>query len=127
MVKALMISLFRFESILLVVALFTVGSVPATGHAFPGNLHWAVHLATYALISFSVGMGWQKSPAAFTAVVVAAIGIIHEVTEIVTHNHHFEFYDAVVNTLGAVIGMVFLILVRKWVLDPKSGGMEAGR
>jgi VanZ family protein len=76
-----------------------------------------VHLATFALISFSLGMGWQKIPVAFTAVSVAAIGIFHEVTEIVTHSHDFEFYDAVVNTLGAVIGMVILLLVRKWVLN----------
>jgi VanZ family protein len=110
-------SIFRITTILLILALFTVGSVPATGQAFPGNLHWAVHLAAYASISFSLGMGWQKIPVVYTAVIVAAIGIFHEVTEIVTHSHVFEFYDAVVNFLGAVIGMVFLILVRKWVLN----------
>jgi VanZ family protein len=120
-----MISFFRIASIALVIALFTVGSLPATGHAFPGNLHWGVHLFTYALISFCMGMGWQKLPAAFTAVIVAAIGIVHEVTEIVTHSHNFEFYDAVINTLGALIGMAILILVRKWVLDTKSSSMES--
>jgi glycopeptide antibiotics resistance protein len=62
-------------------------------------------------------MGLQKMPVAFTAVSVAAIGIIHEVTEIITHSHNFEFYDAVVNTLGAVIGMMILVLVRKWVRE----------
>jgi len=119
-----MISFFRIASIALVIALFTVGSLPATGHAFPGNLHWGVHLSTYAVISFCMGMGWQKLPAAFTTVIVAAIGIVHEVTEIVTHSHNFEFYDAVINTLGALIGMAILILVRKWVSGNKSDSSD---
>jgi len=36
---------------------------------------------------------------------VAAIGAIHEDTEIITHSHTFETEDVIVNALGALIGV----------------------
>ena len=90
---------------LLTLGLFTVGSIPAVGHAFPGAMHWVVHIAAYALIAFAFGLGWPKRPAAHIAVLVAAIGIVHELTEIITHSHAFETEDVIVNVIGALIGV----------------------
>lgn len=98
-------SLARAAAVLLTLGLFTVGSVPATGHAFPGTMHWVAHLAAYALIAFTFCLGWTKRPAVQIAAFVAAIGVIHEATEIITHSHVFETEDAIVNTIGVLIGV----------------------
>ena len=36
---------------------------------------------------------------------MAAIGVIHERSEIFTHSHDFETEDAIVNAIGALIGV----------------------
>jgi hypothetical protein len=98
-------TLARAATVLLTLGLFTVGSVPTAGHAFPGAMHWLAHLAAYALIAFAFGLGWPKRPAALILAFVAAIGAMHETTEILTHSHGFETEDAIVNVIGALIGV----------------------
>jgi hypothetical protein len=95
----------RAFAVLLTLGLFIVGSSPNAGDAFPGAMHWVMHLAVFALIAFAFGLGWPKRPVAHIAILVAAIGIVHEITEISTHNHAFESEDAIVNALGALIGV----------------------
>lgn len=106
-------TIFRASTVLLILILFTVGSIPAVGEAFPGIMHWVIHLATYALITFSFGIGWQNIHPIHIAAIVTTIGFIHEMTEIITHNHIFEFRDAIVNGIGALIGAAILILLQK--------------
>lgn len=96
----------RAAAALLTVVLFTLGSIPAAGHAFPGVLHWIAHLTAYALIAFAYGLGWSRHSAILIAVLVATIGVIHEFTEIISHSHVFETADAVVNAIGVVIGVI---------------------
>ena len=98
------ITLARAAAVLLTLGLFTVGSIPTAGHAFPGAMHWIAHLAAYALIAFTFGLGWPKRPAVQIAAFVMIIGVIHEATEIITHSHVFETEDALVNAIGALIG-----------------------
>jgi VanZ family protein len=95
----------RTAAVLLTFCLFTVGSMPTAGQAFHGNMHWVAHLVTYAMIAFSFCLGWQQRPAVQIAAFVAAIGAIHEATEIITHSHGFETEDAIVNAIGALIGV----------------------
>lgn len=104
---------YRTVAILLIVALFIIGSFPATGEAFPGAMHWAVHLCYYALITFTLGLGWQNMRAMHIALIVAGVGVVHELTEIITHSHRFETEDAIVNAIGALAGAVAVFLVRK--------------
>jgi len=106
-------TLARTAAALLTLGLFTVGSLPTTGHAFPGAMHWAAHLAAYALIAFAFGLGWPKRPVVQIAVFVAAIGIVHETTEIITHSHLFETEDALVNAVGALIGVAIQRAIRQ--------------
>ncbi|TAK71654.1 MAG: hypothetical protein EPO19_04245 [Betaproteobacteria bacterium] len=96
----------RAAAVLLTLGLFTVSSIPAAGHAFPGILHWIAHIAAFALIALAFGLGWPLRPALHMAVLVAAIGAIHEATQIVTHNHAFETGDVSVNAIGALLGIV---------------------
>jgi VanZ family protein len=96
----------RTAAVLLTFGLFAVGSIPSTGQAFHGSLHWVAHLAAYAMIAFSYCHGWPQRPAVQIAAFVAAVGAIHEVTEIITHSHGFETEDAIINAIGALIGVV---------------------
>jgi len=80
-------------------------SFPAAGQAFPGVTHWIAHLAAYAVIAFAYALGWQKQPAILVAVFVAALGAIHEYSEIFTHDHALEIADILVNCIGAGIGV----------------------
>jgi len=77
---------------------------PCGRRAFSGTMHWIAHLAAYALIAFAFSLGWPLRPAAYMVALVATIGAIHELTEIVTtatsgnrrrHRQH----------LGALIGV----------------------
>ena len=95
----------RALAIALTVFLFVAGSFPAAGQAFPGVTHWIAHLAAYAVIAFAYGLGWQKQPALLVAGFVAALGAIHEYSEIFTHDHTLEIADILVNTIGAGIGV----------------------
>jgi hypothetical protein len=94
----------RVIAFLLILLLFTVGSLPETGAAFPGVMHWIVHVGMYALIAFTVGLGWQKWPAYMVVALVAMTGVAHESSEIVTHHHALEIGDLAVNALGALVG-----------------------
>ena len=95
----------RALAIALTVFLFVAGSFPAAGQGFPGVTHWIAHLASYAVIAFAYGLGWQKQPAILVAGFVAALGAIHEYSEIVTHDHALEIADVLVNSIGAAIGV----------------------
>ena len=64
----------RTAAVLLTLGLFTVGSIPTAGHAFPGAMHWVAHLAAYALIAFAFGLGWPKRQAVEITAFVAMIG-----------------------------------------------------
>lgn len=115
-------NIYRIANLLLLLALFTVGSLPTAGQAFTGSMHWVVHLATYALIALTFGLGWQNIRLAFLAAIVVTIGAFHELTEIITHSHGFEFNDAVVNGLGALIGVIALYLFRNFGQKEKPPG-----
>lgn len=104
---------FRAVALLLTVALFTIGSVPAAGYAFPGTAHWVAHLTAYAMIAFFFGRGWPARPAAHIVVFVAAIGTLHEASEIISHNHAFETADALVNAFGASIGVTIQAVTKR--------------
>jgi hypothetical protein len=95
----------RAAALICIFTLFTVGSLPAAGLAFPGALHWAAHLATYALIAFCAGLGWWRHSAPLLVALVALMGLLHETTEIITHSHAFEGQDVLINALGALVGV----------------------
>jgi hypothetical protein len=96
----------RISAILFTLTLFTVGSIPAAGLAFPGVMHYVAHTVAYALIAIAYGMGWPQRSFAQVAAFVAVIGLVHEITEIVTHHHNFETEDVMVNALAALGGVM---------------------
>lgn len=106
-------TIFRSATALLILCLFSVGSIPAVGEAFTGKMHWVIHLSTFALIAFNFGLGWQNMRAMHVAIIVTTIGVIHELTEIITHSHGFELRDAIVDGFGALIGVSILNMLQK--------------
>ncbi len=104
----------RVAAMLLTLGLFTVGSLPAAGQAFPGAGHSVAHLAAYALIAFAFGLGWPLKPTAHVVALVATIGAIHEVTEIFTHSHSVETGDIIINGIGALIGVALQRAMQRW-------------
>lgn len=103
----------RVTAVLLVLLLFTLGSMPETGAAFPGVMHWVAHLGMYALIAFVVGFGWRQWPAYTVVALVALIGLLHEASEIVTHHHPLEINDLWINASGALIGTLLQWSIRR--------------
>lgn len=108
--------LYRTVTILLIFMLFSIGSLPATGQSFPGNAHWIAHLTSYALIALFFGLGWPNWRAVFIALTVASIGLLHELSEIITHGHGFETNDVMINASGAIIGVLILSVIREFRL-----------
>ena len=102
--KVAAVKIARIAATVLVLLLFTVGSLPETGSAFSGMMHWIAHVGMYALISFAVGLGWRQLPAWLVVALVALVGVFHESTEIFTHHHALEIVDMGVNALGAFVG-----------------------
>ncbi|WP_434782197.1 hypothetical protein [Ferrovum myxofaciens] len=102
----------RITALLLTLVLFTLGNLPAAGQAFPGILHWVAHFSAYALIAFTFSLGWPHRPAVYLGLLVAAIGVLHETTEIITHHHTFETEDVMVNALAALLGIAVHRLFR---------------
>jgi hypothetical protein len=100
-----MTTIARAAAILLTFGLFTVGSVPVAGHAFPGGWHVTAHLAAYALIAVAFSAGWSEWAAVYPVLLVAVIGASHEITEILTHSHAVETTDIVINAIGAFAGV----------------------
>jgi hypothetical protein len=88
----------------LTVALFLIGGQPGAGNAFEGGWHWIAHIATYAVIAASYASGFPRVPVLLIGGWVAAIGGLHEVYEIGSHGHDFEFDDFLVNAMASFGG-----------------------
>ena len=114
--------LYSAATVLLTLTLFIIGSIPTIGQALSGFMHWTAHVGTYALIAFTCGLGWRKAKAIYVLMIVSAIGIIHELTEIITHSHGFELKDAFVNCIGSLVGVVIVNEFRKFDSKEKSPG-----
>jgi hypothetical protein len=113
----------RAAALLLTLGLFTVGSFPAAGQAFPGTRHWMAHLVAYALIAAAFGLGWPLRAAAHVVALVAVIGAIHEITEVLTHSHAIETKDIMINAVGALIGVAIQRAIqRAATIDPAGQG-----
>jgi len=88
----------------LTIALFLVGGQQWAGSVFIGQTHWIAHFFAYALIAIMYVKGLPRVAVFLIGVLVTGIGGLHEVYEISSHGHPFEFNDFLVNSLGAFTG-----------------------
>ena len=100
------IRLIRAAAVLLTLGLFTLGSI---------THRWAYFSRRDALGGASCYLcfdclhllPWLAAPVSTAHCCLGSvIGVIHEVTEIITHSHGFEIKDVMVNALGVLIGVL---------------------
>ena len=88
----------------LTVVLFFIGGQAGAGSVFEGVRHWIAHIVTYAVIAASYARGLPGVRGLLIGGLVAAMGGLHEVYEISSHGHDFEFDDFLVNSLASFGG-----------------------
>ena len=105
----------------LTVGLFLIGGRPGAGAVFKGHMHWIAHFLTYAVIAVSYAKGLPRVAVIWIACLVAGIGGLHELYEISSHSHGFEFNDFLVNSLGAFAGALASRFVSVFAPRPSDG------
>ena len=85
-------------------ALLWVAGQPGAGEMFPGRWHSIAHFVTFAVLAAVWTLGLPRIPVLATVAGVVAFGFLHEACEIRGHAHGFEFYDAIIDGLGAIAG-----------------------
>jgi hypothetical protein len=93
-------------AIALTVLVFVAGFVPSTGSIFRGSSHWFAHLVSFAVLGFAWKRALPRASAVFVALGVIAFGFIHEAIEIAGHAHTYELRDAIVDSVGAAVGVI---------------------
>jgi hypothetical protein len=104
----------RILAIALTIALFVVGGRPEAGAVFSGAAHTVAHFVVYGAIAFFYARGFGRWPFIAVALLVSAIGCVHEFYEITAHGHAFEFVDAGVNACGALVGALLGRMLKTW-------------
>ena len=88
------------------IVLLGAGVVPAAGRVVPAGSHWIAHFVSFAIVAFIWKFGLPKVSVFSLALAVVAFGFAHEAIEIVGHAHPYEWSDAVVDAIGAVVGVL---------------------
>lgn len=85
--------------------LWTAGQ-PGIGDTFRGAWHYAAHFGTFALLGAIWRLGLPRIAPPAMAAGVVMFAFAHEAYEIVGHGHGFELADAMVDGLGATVGIL---------------------
>ena len=72
--------------------------------------HWHSHFVSFAILAFAWRCGLPGVSAWVIALATIAFGFAHEAIEIVGHAHDYEWADAVVDGIGAIVGVLFAYL-----------------
>jgi len=92
-------------------ALVWASFIPAAGHAFGGGWHWLAHFGAFLALALAWRGALPRAPAWGVALGVIAFGFAQEAIEVVGHAHGYELGDALVDALGAVVGIALARLV----------------
>lgn len=96
---------FIATGIAMAIGLFIVGAEPRMGLLLPGAWHYPGHFVAFAFFGAVWRLGLPRTAAFQIAVGAIAFGFLHEAYEMSGHVHGFEFIDAVVDGIGAVVGV----------------------
>ena len=118
-------SLAAVSAVVLTLVLFVVGGRSETGQAIGASNHLAAHLGAYGLIAVAYGYALPRLSWPAVALLVAAIGGLHEYYEIGAHHHPLEWEDVRTNALGALGGALVRPLL-DWLL-PGAASTGCGR
>ena len=89
------------------VSLVAVAGKPGAGYLFPGRWHYIAHFLTFAVFGAVWTLGLPKASPLHVAAGAVAFGFMHEAYEIAGHVHGFELVDAIVDAMGAIVGISF--------------------
>jgi hypothetical protein len=98
--------LFLTAAIVMTLGLLWASVIPGSGKAGAyGGLHYVNHFTGYAVLAFAWRRGLPKVPPWAMLAAVIAFAFVQEGIEVAGHGHPFELNDAVVDALGAMVGV----------------------
>lgn len=117
-------------AIALTIILLWASVVPITGE-FAAKHHRSAHLISYAILAVAWRGALEHMPTWVVALVVIGFGFLQEGIEVFGHAHRFELDDALIDALGAIMGVVFAdIAMRQLATEngnpPVAGSRNAG-
>lgn len=98
-------------AIALTTILLWASFVPYAGKIFVGGSHWLSHVVSFMILGFSWRCSLTRVSALNVTLSVITFGFIHEAIEIWGHAHAYELGDAVLDGIGAIIGVLLASLV----------------
>ena len=107
----------------LTIAIIWASLDPSGGDVVAGH-HRSAHLVSYAMLAFAWRIALARLAGWLVALFVIAFGFLQEGIEIFGHSHSFEVKDALINALGAIVGVGFAHVGVKWLgtITNPSGG-----
>jgi len=111
---------FRTVGIAMAIGLFWAAWKPEAGEVFGGHdwLHYFAHFSVFAAFASVWTLGLPRIPTFAIAIGVVAFGFLHETFEITGHVHAFESTDALVDALGATVGVLVTRRFMASIIDP---------
>ena len=95
-------------AVTLTIVLLVASFVRPAGDFFAdstGALHWGAHIVLFAILAITWRGGLPHVSAVAIALAVIAFGFAQEAIEIVGHGHAYEWADAIVDSISAIIGI----------------------
>jgi VanZ family protein len=81
--------------------------------------HISAHLISFFVLALAWTWALARAPTSLVALFVIGFGFLQEAIEIFGHGHPFEINDVVIDTLGAIIG-VMMAYVSKRIVSIKQ-------
>jgi hypothetical protein len=99
-------------AIALTIILIWASVVPVAGE-FAAKHHRIARLVSYAILALEWRAALVDLPAWIVALSVIGFGFLQEGIEVFGHLHHYEFNDAIIDRIGAIMGVVFAHVAMK--------------
>jgi hypothetical protein len=104
---------FILLGVALLIWLVWLGSRPLQTQALSGDVrHYAAHFAAFGALAVTWSCGLPRVRAVPLALAIVAFGFAHEALEIFGHAHGYELIDAIVDGVGATLGVAVTRLAR---------------
>jgi hypothetical protein len=98
-------------SIPLTILLLWASVRPSVAQTFEGELHWLAHFLAFVILAAAWRCALPRVPAFIVTLAVIGFGFVQEAIEMVGHAHAFELRDAVVDSVGVIVGILIASLV----------------
>ncbi len=83
---------------------FVAGQRPVSEMLNGTGLHWIAHIMTYGILAAGYAKGLPRAPVILIGCLTAAIGGLHELSEVAKYGIHLEYRDLFYDTASALAG-----------------------